>query len=73
MADVDATILPLEGFPLAIFVVSLVCLGISTITIALRTYVRINDNAFGWDDKLIVLGLVKSFELFNSQLDTNLY
>ncbi|ATZ47520.1 hypothetical protein BCIN_02g07920 [Botrytis cinerea B05.10] len=58
MADVDATILPLEGFPLAIFVVSLVCLGISTITIALRTYVRINDNAFGWDDKLIVLGLM---------------
>ncbi|TGO57797.1 hypothetical protein BOTNAR_0194g00190 [Botryotinia narcissicola] len=58
MADVDATILPLEGLPLAIFVVSLVCLCISTITVAVRTYVRINDNAFGWDDKLIVLGLM---------------
>ncbi|TGO14736.1 hypothetical protein BTUL_0049g00450 [Botrytis tulipae] len=58
MADVDATILPLEGLPLAIFAVSLVCLCISTITIAVRTYVRINDNAFGWDDKLIVLGLI---------------
>ncbi|TGO34162.1 hypothetical protein BHYA_0210g00190 [Botrytis hyacinthi] len=58
MAVVNATTIPLEGFPLVIFTVSLVCLCISTITIAVRTYVRIHDNTFGWDDKLIVLGLI---------------
>ncbi|ESZ93441.1 hypothetical protein SBOR_6183 [Sclerotinia borealis F-4128] len=58
MADVDATILPLEGFPLIIFVVSIVCFSISAITVALRTYVRIHEKVFGWDDKLILLGLI---------------
>ncbi|KAJ8063665.1 hypothetical protein OCU04_007530 [Sclerotinia nivalis] len=58
MADADATILPLESFPLIIFVVSIVGLFFSTITVAVRTYVRIQENAFGWDDKLIALGLM---------------
>ncbi|KAF7876456.1 hypothetical protein EAF04_001547 [Stromatinia cepivora] len=58
MADADANILPLESFPLIIFVVSIVGLLISTITVAVRTYVRIHENAFGWDDKLIILGLM---------------
>lgn len=58
MAVVDATILQVEGFPLIIFIVSIVCLAISAITIAIRTYIRLRDSVFGWDDGLIVLGLV---------------
>ncbi|KAI9643601.1 hypothetical protein NHQ30_008223 [Ciborinia camelliae] len=58
MAGVDATTLPLESFPLTIFVVSIVCLSISIITIAVRAYVRVSDGVFGWDDSLIVVGLI---------------
>lgn len=60
MTDADATILALEGFPLVIFAVSIVCLSLSTITIAIRTYVRLDEGVFGWDDGLIVFGLVHS-------------
>ncbi|KAA8566630.1 hypothetical protein EYC84_009172 [Monilinia fructicola] len=58
MTDADATILALEGFPLVIFAVSIVCLSLSTITIAIRTYVRLDEGVFGWDDGLIVFGLM---------------
>ncbi|KAB8292962.1 hypothetical protein EYC80_007326 [Monilinia laxa] len=58
MTNADATILALEGFPLVIFIVSIICLLFSTITVSIRTYVRVNEGVFGWDDGLIVVGLV---------------
>ncbi|RDW85687.1 hypothetical protein BP5796_04012 [Coleophoma crateriformis] len=56
MADASATTLPLEGFPLVILVVSVVCLSLSTIAVGLRTYLRLKDRVFGWDDGLILIG-----------------
>ncbi|RAL64750.1 hypothetical protein DID88_001781 [Monilinia fructigena] len=58
MTDAGATVLALEGFPLVIFVVSIVCLSLSAITVSIRTYVRVHEGVFGWDDGLIVVGLV---------------
>ncbi|QSZ31439.1 hypothetical protein DSL72_001004 [Monilinia vaccinii-corymbosi] len=58
MSHADATVLPLEGFPLTIFVVSSVGLLLSMITVAGRAYCRLVENLFGWDDGLMVLGLI---------------
>ncbi|PQE24005.1 Integral membrane protein [Rutstroemia sp. NJR-2017a WRK4] len=50
--------LPLSGLSLGIFVVSLVFLALSFITVGLRAYLRHNEGVFGWDDGLMVSGLV---------------
>ncbi|KAJ5669587.1 hypothetical protein N7462_010657 [Penicillium macrosclerotiorum] len=51
--------MPLEGRSLAIFVVSVVMMVVSFITVSLRTFVRAYIvRAFGWDDTLMVAALV---------------
>ncbi|KAJ5773906.1 hypothetical protein N7457_008802 [Penicillium paradoxum] len=50
--------MPLEGHSLAIFVVCIVMMSISTLTVLLRCFVRVNIlHAFGWDDILMVAAL----------------
>ncbi|KAJ5582993.1 hypothetical protein N7535_001613 [Penicillium sp. DV-2018c] len=47
--------MPLEGRGLGIFIVSIVMLSISTVTVAMRSFVRVTIlRAFGWDDSLMV-------------------
>lgn len=58
VVDEAARSLPLSGLALAIFVVSIVCLVLSAICVGLRVYVRVSEQTFGWDDKLILAGLV---------------
>lgn len=58
VVDEAARSLPLSGLALAIFVVSIVCLVLSAICVGLRVYVRVSEETFGWDDKLILAGLV---------------
>lgn len=59
MVEDDARTVTLSGLSLAIFVVSLVCLGLSLLSVGLRTYIRIFDNVFGLDDGLILAGAVR--------------
>ncbi|KUI70897.1 hypothetical protein VM1G_05785 [Cytospora mali] len=58
MVDESLRVLPLSGLALAIFVVSIVCLVLSTICVGLRVHVRVSEKTFGWDDALILAGLV---------------
>lgn len=58
MVDEDARTLPLSGLALAIFVVSIICLVLSAVSVSLRIYVRVSEKTFGWDDSLIIAGLV---------------
>jgi hypothetical protein len=52
--------MPLVGQSLAIFVVSVVMLIISIVTVSLRVFVRVYlVRAFGWDDVLMVAALVR--------------
>jgi hypothetical protein len=51
------TITP-DGLPLAILVLSTIFLGLSIITVSLRTYIRIIKGAFGLDDYFMVAGCV---------------
>lgn len=59
MVEDDARTVALSGLSLAIFVVSLVCLGLSLLSVGLRTYIRVFDNVFGLDDGLILAGVVR--------------
>ncbi|KAI0134043.1 hypothetical protein BJ170DRAFT_183014 [Xylariales sp. AK1849] len=56
--DPNATYLPLEGLSLGIVVVSLICLVFSVISVGARTYVRLSDGLFGFDDGLVFAGTV---------------
>jgi len=49
---------PLEGTGMTIFAASIVCGAVSFLVVALRTYVRLSEGAFGWDDGLMLSGLV---------------
>ncbi|CAI7656851.1 unnamed protein product [Penicillium glandicola] len=50
--------MPMVGRSLAIFVVSIVMMSISIVTVSLRSFVRLNIlRAFGWDDALMVAAL----------------
>jgi len=53
----------MEGKQLTTFIVTLVCLIISTITVSLRSIVRVSINGFGIDDGLMAVGQVISFVL----------
>lgn len=54
------TPMPLKGQSLAIFVVAVVFMGVSVITVSLRCFVRSYIvRAFGWDDILMLVALVQ--------------
>lgn len=54
------TAMPFEGQAVAIFVTSIIMASFSVIAVALRCFVRLGlvRGAFGWDDALMLLGLV---------------
>jgi hypothetical protein len=53
-------VLPLVGTSLAIVVTAIVCGVISLIVVALRMYVRVGERVFGWDDWLMMGGMVST-------------
>lgn len=59
MIEDDVRTVSLSGLSLAIFVVSLVCLALSLLSVGLRTYIRVSDSVFGLDDGLILAGVVR--------------
>jgi hypothetical protein len=71
VVDEAARSLPLSGLALAIFVVSIVCLVLSAISVGLRVYVRVSEETFGWDDKLILAGLVSLVRLLHQHFPSD--
>ncbi|KAH5251997.1 hypothetical protein HBI82_039470 [Parastagonospora nodorum] len=57
-ADPTSRTITPNGLPLAILVISTVFLGLSIITVSLRTYIRIVKGSFGVDDGFMVAGCV---------------
>lgn len=58
--DVNAEWVVLDGTGLAIVATSIVLGIISLIIVALRAFVRLRENVFGWDDGLMAAGMVGS-------------
>lgn len=58
MINEDVRFLRPTGLALAIFVVSILCLAASVVSVGLRTYLRLLEHVFGIDDALIIAGLV---------------
>ncbi|POS71963.1 hypothetical protein DHEL01_v209642 [Diaporthe helianthi] len=58
MVEDNARTVALNGLSLTIFIVSLVCLCLSLLSVGLRTYIRVFDNVFGLDDGLILAGII---------------
>lgn len=56
--DPNARLIPLDGLPLAIVVVSLIFFFASIITVSLRTFIRLKKGIFGWEDGFMVIGTV---------------
>ena len=56
--DPSARLLTPEGLPLAIIAISCIFLGLSLITVSLRTYIRYTKGIFGLDDAFMVIGTV---------------
>ncbi|KAF6835132.1 integral membrane protein [Colletotrichum musicola] len=56
--DPDLRMLPPEGLPLAIIIVSCIFLVFSVICVALRTRIRLVEGTFGLDDALMAAGTV---------------
>jgi hypothetical protein len=54
----SATLIALDGLPLAIVVISLVFFAASIITVSLRTYIRLKMGIFGLEDTFMVIGTV---------------
>lgn len=61
----------LVGPSLAIFIVSIVMMILSILTVSMRTFVRLHIvRAFGWDDSLMLLALVCSISNSKSRKET---
>lgn len=60
VSNVDPTLRTItpDGLPLAILVLSTIFLGLSIITVSLRTYIRVVKGAFGLDDGFMCAGCV---------------
>lgn len=59
MVDPDARIIAPDGLPLSIIIISCVFLGLSILSVALRTYVRLTKGTFGLDDAFMASGCVR--------------
>jgi len=57
--DPDARIIAPDGFPMTIIVTSCVFLGLSIISVSLRTYVRLVKGTFGLDDAFMATAAVR--------------
>lgn len=58
--DPDARIIAPDGLPLTIIIISCVFLGLSIISVSLRTYVRYVKGVFGLDDAFVAVGTVNT-------------
>lgn len=58
MVAADVRSVSLEGFPLVIVVILSVFLFFAILSVSIRTYVRLSEDAFGLDDGLLALALV---------------
>ncbi|KAJ4311534.1 hypothetical protein N0V94_007906 [Neodidymelliopsis sp. IMI 364377] len=47
-----------DGLPLAIIIISCIFLGMSLVTVSLRTYIRLKKRTFGVDDAFMVVGTI---------------
>lgn len=56
--DPNARYVPLEGLSMGIVVVSSICVLLSVLAVGLRTYARLRDRLFGFDDGLVLFGTV---------------
>lgn len=52
------TIIPLDGLPLTIAVVSIIFWFFSVIVVALRVFARASKGIFSWDDGFVAVGTV---------------
>lgn len=59
LVDPNDRTIPLEGFPLAIVIVSAIFFILSAILVAIRSWSRIQGRVFGWDDGLMCAGTVR--------------
>lgn len=59
--DPNARLIQPDGFPLAILTISCVFLGLSILTVSLRTYTRIARGIFGLDDGFVLAGTVSQW------------
>lgn len=57
--DPDARIIALNGLPLTIVVFSCIFLGLSIVSVSLRTYTRFVKGTFGLDDAFMAGGTVR--------------
>jgi hypothetical protein len=59
--DVDPSLrlITPDGLPLAIIIISCIFLGVSLVTVSLRTYIRLKKRTFGVDDAFMVVGTVR--------------
>jgi hypothetical protein len=62
----------LQGLGLTIVVTSIACCIISMIIVGLRSFVRLHEKVFGWDDALMVAGLVCSALSLSYGKNTNI-
>lgn len=60
IVDPDARLIQPDGLPLAILLTSSVFLGLSIITVTLRTFTRLARGVFGLDDAFIIVGTVSA-------------
>ncbi|KAF9699838.1 hypothetical protein EKO04_002336 [Ascochyta lentis] len=56
--DPDARIIAPDGLPLTIIIISCIFLGLSIVSVCLRTYVRLVKGTFGLDDAFMASGAV---------------
>lgn len=52
------SVLPLTGTSLAIVITAIICGSLSIPVVTLRTILRFKDDLFGWDDGLMLGGMV---------------
>jgi hypothetical protein len=50
----------LEGLGLAVLIISITCGLLSFIVVSLRTWTRVQEQTYGWDDGLMSIGMVTS-------------
>lgn len=58
--DPEARIIAPDGLPLTIIVISCIFLGLSIVSVCLRTYIRFAKGTFGLDDAFMASGTVRS-------------
>lgn len=59
LVDPDARIIAPDGLPLSIIIISCIFLGLSIVSVCLRTYVRLAKGTFGLDDAFMASGSVR--------------